>query len=334
MNYIGSKKKLCTSFIPDAVREVCGKDLSEKTFCDLFAGTGAVGRTFRNSCGKTIASDMELYSYVLNRNYIQTERIDRADKLIADLNREAEKGLRGFIYENYSEGGSAERLYFSSENGMRIDAARTAVERWRRERKISPDEYYFLLTSLLASADRVANVPAVYASFLKKLKTSARKTLEIQGEIPGSGGAGNRVYRADANELVKKISGDILYLDPPYNHRQYGAYYHILNTIAEYRPFKPRGVTGMRDYGKSLYCAKGKAEGALAALVRDARFRWIFLSYSNEGIISQGKIKEIFKSEGRYTVFQTRYQRFKQDSAREAKAECTTEYLHVLDKGA
>ena len=58
--------------------------------------------------------------------------------------------------------------------------------------------------------------------------------------------------------MIKEIEGDILYLDPPYNTRQYGANYHLLNTIAKYDSFVPKGKTGLRNYEKSVYCMKNE----------------------------------------------------------------------------
>jgi len=69
MNYIGSKNKL-SSFISETVTKVVGEDLSDKLFCDLFAGTGIVGRNFKTNVKQVIANDVEYYSFVLNRNYI------------------------------------------------------------------------------------------------------------------------------------------------------------------------------------------------------------------------------------------------------------------------
>ena len=69
MNYIGSKYKL-SDFIQTSVRKVAGEDLSALVFCDLFAGTGTVGRTFKPMVKKVISNDVEFYSYVLNKNYI------------------------------------------------------------------------------------------------------------------------------------------------------------------------------------------------------------------------------------------------------------------------
>ena len=70
MNYIGSKFKL-SSWIEEEVKKVVGDDLSQKTFCDIFAGTGIVGRTFKKNVKKVISNDLEDYSFVLNKNYIE-----------------------------------------------------------------------------------------------------------------------------------------------------------------------------------------------------------------------------------------------------------------------
>ena len=83
MNYIGSKLKLCQNFLPNTIKSVCGEDLSQKTFCDIFAGTGIVGRTFKTSVKKVISNDIEYYSYVLNKNYIENHRdIPNKDELL------------------------------------------------------------------------------------------------------------------------------------------------------------------------------------------------------------------------------------------------------------
>ena len=87
MNYIGSKLKLCQNFLTLTIKSVCGKDLSNKTFCDLFAGTGIVGRTFKSTVKKIISNDIEYYSYVLNRNYIGNCRpIPNKNLFIKELN--------------------------------------------------------------------------------------------------------------------------------------------------------------------------------------------------------------------------------------------------------
>jgi len=144
----------------------------------------------------------------------------------------------------------------------------------------------------------------------------------------------HEVFNIDSNELIQKINGDILYLDPPYNARQYGANYHLLNTIAEYKNFVPKGKTGLRNYKKSEYCSKNSVKNVFKNLVKKADFRYIFLSYNNEGLMSESEIKNILLPFGKCDLFTTNYQRFRADKEenRNHKANTTTEYLYVLEK--
>ena len=249
MNYIGSKNKLA-NFIKSNVEAVVSDNLSDKVFCDLFAGTGIVGRSFKTSVKTVIANDVEFYSYVLLQNYIgnhQSQDFEFYLNKLNDLN-----GQKGFVFENYSEGGKAGRLYFSTENGQKIDAVRIQIETWKNSGEIDNDLYYFLLASLIESADKVANTASVYGAYLKKIKASAAKKILITAAVFEITENPHQVFQKDANQLIKEIQGDILYLDPPYNARQYGANYHLLNTIAKYDTFVPNGKTGLRDYYLSL----------------------------------------------------------------------------------
>jgi len=53
-------------------------------------------------------------------------------------------------------------MYFSDENALKCDAIRTKIEKWKKEERITEDEYYFLKASLLESTDKVANTASVY----------------------------------------------------------------------------------------------------------------------------------------------------------------------------
>ena len=90
-------------------------------------------------------------------------------------------------------------------------------------------------------------------------------------------------------------------MDPPYNARQYGANYHLLNTIAEYREFTPKGKTGLRDYKKSKYCTKKTVCQEFDYVVRNADFKYIFISYNNEGLMTVRGKETIMKRYGRLT---------------------------------
>lgn len=332
MNYIGSKHKL-SDFIRQSVYAVAGTDLSSLVFCDLFAGTGVVGRTFKKEVKQVISNDLEYYSYVINRNYISNNEHFDFQGWIDNLNQTP--GVEGFIFNEYAAQGSAGRNYFSASNGKKIDAVRQTINHMKKQGEISENQYFFLLTSLLESADQVANTASVYGAFLKRLKKSAQKELVIKPALYElSHHAHHQVFNQDSNQLIKKIEGDILYLDPPYNARQYGANYHLLNTIALYDRFAPQGKTGLRTYNKSKYCHKTTVLETFENLVENARFKYLFLSYNNEGLMSVKDIRQIMSKYGIYEVFSTQYQRFKADREenRTHKATTTVEYLHVLEK--
>ena len=331
MNYIGSKNKLFP-FISKTILDVVGDDLSQKTFCDLFAGTGIVGRNFKTQVKQVITNDVEYYSYVLNRNYIGNHQPVSSEKYIEQLN--LLEGIKGFVFQEYSQGGKAGRNYFTSENGQLIDAARIQIRKWKEDLVINENQYYFLLASLLESADKIANTASVYGAYLKKIKSSAAKKLTIKPATFLETKNSHLVFQKDGNELIKNIKGDILYLDPPYNARQYGANYHLLNTIAKYDTFVPKGVTGLREYYKSDYCKKGEVLKSFTELLKNAQFKYIFLSYNNEGLMTSETVEETMKKFGKYSLATTKYQRFKADKTenRNHKADQTIEYLHILEK--
>ena len=145
---------------------------------------------------------------------------------------------KGKIFKFYVLGGGNGRQYFSDENTCKIDAIRKEIEIL----KFGSNEYFAMIASLLESSDSVANTGSVYGAFLKHLKNF---NLTLAKFIPSF--HQNEIYQMDASELIGKIYGDILYLDPPYNHREYRANYHLLNTIT---------LTGLRNYAKLVWCKK------------------------------------------------------------------------------
>ena len=328
MNYIGSKRRL-SSFLLDTISVTVG-DLKELTFCDIFAGTGIVGRTFKSKVAKVISNDLEYYSYVLNRNYIQNHQPIDYEEIFEKLN--ALPPEKGFIYRHYCLDSGSGRNYFSGENAGKIDAIRREIEHYKENENL----YFFLLASLLESADKVSNTASVYGSFLKHLKKTAQAPLLLEPALFEINTNDHEVYNEDSNRLIAEISGDILYLDPPYNGRQYGANYHLLNTIATYNTdFTPKGKTGTNaSYNRSMYCKTKKVHDSFDTLIKNADFKYIFLSYNNEGMVSQKDLQTILKRYGHYDLVTTSYKRFKadSDSNRPHKAKKTQEHLHILEK--
>lgn len=342
MNYIGSKFSLL-EFLNSSVTKILKSNGDERTpselvFADLFAGTGVVCGMFRQQGYSVIANDIQYYSYVITKHILENGCLDleRCAMLVDKLN--ALDGEEGFIYKNYSyegtEGQPYRRMYFTAQNAKKCDAMRMAIENMRADGTISQNEYYFLLASLINSVDKYANTASVYGAYLKNFKKSALREMRLEALPIVEGPANCRVYNEDISGLVKRVSGDILYLDPPYNSRQYCTNYHLLETIARYDSPAIYGKTGLREYAaqKSDFCIKGKVEKVFADLIKNASFKYIFLSYNNEGLMSCDAIERIMKKYGKYKLFIQDHRRYKADSARDAKADKTVEYLHCLIK--
>jgi adenine-specific DNA-methyltransferase len=308
LNYIGSKKSLL-----ETIDKVFEKYVdSGKTFADLFAGTGAVAKFVHDKyhC-KVIANDMQYYAYIINKasltRYTRAD-ISRINELVAKYN--ALGNVRGFFVKNYAP---PKRMYFTAANAGRIDAMRGALEKDRPY--IDDRVYVYMLANIISCADKVANTSAVYASYLKEFKDSALREMTLMPfneDIPNNQ-IGNRVYNSDILELGSHGNADVIYLDPPYNNRQYSDNYHVLETIAKYDNPKIHGITGLRDdlvHGKSLF-STAHAIDHFAALVTGLVCKVLILSYNDEGIMSMKDIRRVLK--GRFAhvkLYKIPYKKF------------------------
>ena len=353
MNYIGSKYSL-RDFLEAGILKNVNADC--KVFCDVFAGTGVVGAHFKQKGFKIISNDIQYYAYCLNRALVginqepafggilhklipATQSCDATDTVLEYLN--TLNGKSGFVYRNYcpggTEGAAFKRQYFSDENGRRCDAIRMQIEVWWQADKLTEDEYFYLLASLIDGADRVANTASVYGAFLKQIKKSAMKPLQLKRLAIVESDEEHKVRNLDGQELVERLSCDVLYMDPPYNHRQYCANYHVLETIARYDEPDLKGVTGLRpqDDQKSDFCMKRRALPAFDDMVKKTSAQYVFLSYNSEGIMGKDEILQTMEQYGEVDLMTRDYQRFRADVDRENrvyKADQVEEYLFCLNK--
>lgn len=346
MNYIGSKYSLL-DFLEEAVNK-CEITKIEPVFCDIFSGTGIVAKKFKEEGYKVIANDIEEFSYALINHYVKNSKEIEIKEYIQKLNKLA--GIKtGFVYNNYCPSGAKskatkntkngtehiDRKHFTDQNGMIIDEARDLIDQWLKVGEINQEQFNYLLAIILEAADKVANTTSVYGAFLKDFKASSSRKIkfkDLEYEITETT---HLVYKEDVNNLIKHIKGDILYLDPPYNNRQYGANYHVLNTIALNDSPEIKGVTGMREYVSSNWCKKNKVAIEFEELIKNAKFEYILLSYNNEGLMSFNQIKKIMEKYGEYSVISQGHQRYKSDSEsdeRKYKAKSVVEYIHILKK--
>lgn len=352
MNYIWSKLSLL-KFLEESIGKVVNK--KDYQFSDLFAGTWIVWRYFKQKWHRIIANDLQYYSYILNRHYIWNHKELEFNNLIKEISnlKNIEKSERKnivcdyldkipwkkwFIYKNYCLWGTKDsefqRQYFSDENWQKCDAIREKIEEWKEKKLINDNEYYFLLTTLIEAIDKVANTASVYGAFLKQLKKTAQKELNLKPAELILNDNEHDIFNEDINSLIKSTNHDVVYLDPPYNHRQYSWNYHILETIAKNDKPKIKGKTGMRDCSnqKSLYCSKNEVKKAYDELISNINAKYIFLSYNDEWLMSLDDIKQIMSKRWEYWFFTMEYGRFKADKSenREFKKEKVMEYLHYV----
>jgi len=331
MRFIGCKNNILSN-IYDFIKK---KNIAGKTFCDIFSGTTCVATFFKDKDYKVISNDALYFSYVLQKAYIENNKYPSFAKLSNNLNiedRENNKiaplktiinylnnleGRKGFIYKNYSHEGTAKkkarRMYFSGENASKIDAIRQKIEEWDKKKLLAKNEYFILLASLIEAVPFVSNISGTYGAFLKHWDPRARKKLTLSVPKIYSNKSNNKAYNVDGVKLAKNTKCDILYLDPPYNNRQYVPNYHVLETIALYDNPLVKGVTGMRDYQKqkSQFCRRETAKNALRDIAQNGKYKHLILSYNNEGIMQDSDIKEALSTVGNVEKEFIEYRRFK-----------------------
>lgn len=323
MRYYGCKTKLL-NYIEDAVNTLNLK--RGAIFFDIFSGTSAVGKHFKKLGYTVYSNDFLEFAYTIAYCNIQLNHEPRFTKLkkiirgetIEDIIKFLNniKPLTDFITKNYSPINNNERKYLSIENAQKIDSIRKQIYIWEKNNLINKGEYYYLLTSLLEAINLVSNVTGTYAAFLKKWDNRALKKLILsKPEIIFSKNK-NKAFKCDANNIITNVKADILYLDPPYNSRQFASNYFLLELIAEgWFDKKPDiyGRSGMRPYEhqKSKYSMKNEAYNTLDNLIQKARTRFIILSYNDEGIIPVEKIKTILSKRGEVVIFNKEHKRYR-----------------------
>lgn len=312
LNYIGSKHSLIKNIIEVLQKNI--DDLKSNSFLDLFAGTGTVGFNMQKYCNNILANDLEYYSYVINKGLLCCKYSDKLRDIIKHCNElELSEGL---IYKNFSPNDNCERMFFTTKNAQKADSIRTYIERLKEEKQIDINEYYFLVSSLLVSIDKVANTASVYGAYLKKYKSSSLKELILQPIHTDILIKENKVFNEKAEDLVKNINSDIVYLDPPYNNRQYSANYSPLNYIAKYeQSINLKGKTGLiEEYNKSKFYIKKNVFETFTDMIKNLNCKYILLSYNDEGLLTFKDIKKILLDKGDVILYKVKYRRFKSNN--------------------
>lgn len=359
--YIGNKRKLLP-MIHAAVRST---GLSGGTFCDLFAGSGVVSRLAKLMGFRTIANDWEPYSGVTNRAYIEVSlppsfaRLGGMQSAFDMLN--SLSPVSGYIATHYCPADDEnpdldrERMFYTQENGRRIDAMRERIQEWRQDDIIDETEEAVLLAPLIYQASYCSNTSGVFKAFHRGWGGATctawyriRSRLTLSPPALRDNGMDNLALQEDALKLAGEMDFDIAYIDPPYNQHQYGSNYHLLNTVALWdKPKVTRYVApGRGQRGKSAirldwrtlrrspYCYAASALPAFSELVARIRARYVLVSYSTDGLIPLDSLLEVLSARGAVRVFTRKYKRYRVSSQRPSLRAHTVEFVAVVDTSA
>lgn len=267
--YLGSKTKLLNQ-IDSALQRQLGRPPT--TLLDAFSGSGVVAAHFAQAGSQTISSDLLLHNVIALKTFLNYEDYDYAEACELLVKMASTEPEDGYITETF--GGK----YFSIENARKLDAAREFIQSEVQSETMKN----FALTSLLYAADKVAQTVGHYDAFFNR--ESVERPLVFRAPLPVGTGSKHRVLNEDANLVVKANSTEVLYLDPPYNSRQYSDAYHVLENIARWDKPEVFGVARKMDRTqmKSKYSTRAVGE-AFSELIQSATADLIVMSYSNTG---------------------------------------------------
>lgn len=306
--YLGNKYKLLP-FITRVVNTECE---NINTIADIFAGTGAVASAFTDK--KIITNDLMYSNYICHVAWFSSE--DYSEEKIIELvmhynsiNVEEDN----YMSENFAN------TYFSKEDCKKIGFIRQDIEDRFIKKDINERERALLITSLLYGMDKIANTCGHYDAYRQGVKFE--KHLELSVPQPDENLNENNIcYNVDTNELMSDIEADLVYIDPPYNSRQYCDAYHLLENVARWNKPEVFGVAKKMDRTalKSDYCTQ-KATAAFEKLIDATHAKYILLSYNNmaekgndrsNAKISDEDILRILQKKGTVKVFTEDYKAF------------------------
>jgi adenine-specific DNA-methyltransferase len=306
--YLGNKYKLLP-FITKVVDKECS-DI--QSIADIFAGTGAVSSAFTDKI--IITNDLMYSNYICNYAWFGSETYNQQTIIDYVVHYNSLVKLKdNYMTDNFAD------TYFSRDDCAKIGYIREDIEKNYKKKNINDRERAILITSLLYAMDKIAKTCGHYDAYRKGAEFD--KPLELLVPLAERhNNPNNRCYNEDANNLVGSINADLVYIDPPYNSRQYCDAYHLLENVARWEKPEVFGVARKMDRTKlkSKYCTKSAAE-AFEDLVGNITSKYILLSYNNmaekgndrsNAKISDEDILRILENKGTVKVFSESYKPF------------------------
>ena len=238
--------------------------------------------------------------------------ITKIEKIIDEYNK-MEINEENYFSKNFSN------TYFSGNDCKKNGFIREDIEKKFSHQEINERETSVLVASLIYSMDRVANTVGHYDAY-RKIDNIEDKFFMYMLDVKNNGEKKSHISNKDANEFIKSVKADLVYIDPPYNSRQYCDAYHLLENVAEWKKPEVYGVAKKMDRInlKSKYCTNKAAE-VFEDLIDNCNCKYILVSYNNTGDksnsrsnakISDLQIKQILEKRGKVQIFEQSYNNF------------------------
>lgn len=306
--YLGNKYRLLP-FIQRVVDDEC-EDVN--IIVDIFAGTGVVASAFQEK--QLVTNDILYSNYISNYAWFSAEPYhkDLLENMIDAYNDRQEK-KENYMTQNFAN------TYFSLEDCAKIGFIREDIENKYGQGRINFRERAILITSLLYAMDKIAKTCGHYDAYRRGVEFDVHLELHLP-DVSEVNHPDNQCFNVDSNDLARDIAADLVYIDPPYNSRQYCDAYHLLENVARWEKPEVFGVARKMDRShlKSRYCTKSAAE-AFEDLIKNLNCRYILLSYNNMAAkgndrsnakISDDDIFRILNNKGEVKVFSENYKAF------------------------
>ena len=303
IKYLGSKRTL----IPRITAAVAA--LPEvRTVVDLFSGTSRVGHAFKRLGYRVLANDHNAYAAVLARCYVQADRdevLGAAQPLLDELN--ALPGRPGWFTKTCCE----ESRYLQPHNGARVDAIRDRIAAAALPGPLQA----VLLTALLEAADRVDSTTGVQMAYLKGWSARSHKPLQLRMPevLPRAAAGKGAAFELDAHVAVQELSGDVDYVDPPYNQHKYLGNYHVWESLVRWDRPEVYGIARKRvdcRTRRSDFNSKPRAVQAMQRTLDGARARHLVVSFSDEGYFRPEQLIAMLQPRGRVFALACDYPRY------------------------
>lgn len=266
--YTGSKYKLA-SWISELIAENC----NGKSFCDLFAGTAVVSKAVIDAFDEIYINDFLYSNEIIYRAFFEQEPYRLS--ILEDYRDTFTKMGANRLSDNYVSLNFGDK-FFSKNDAKKIGFIREAIE----EASVSDKEKNILLASLIYSLDKSANTVGHYDAYIKGKPIADKFVFDLISPYTYDSKL-IHIHRKDANKLAKDISCDVVYIDPPYNSRQYSRFYHILeNIVCWKKPALFGEALKPEAENMSEYC-RSSATKAFGELISSLNCKYIVVSYNN-----------------------------------------------------